>query len=214
MLSGAATDSSRDFGLLTYAENDSAPAERLSRLAIGNVRESYEQRCEIALSRLRRADTTGARRTAAGLRTTGVANYDEAPVCASLIEGIVVALAQNSPRATRVRALVTVDSLLKTQPMGTPSIWNYDVAVAFARLGEFHAAASAVNRRLLPRSARLAISLRDEGIWALQAGDTTAALTAFKRYLLFRDKPEPSLQSQTTRVKAMVARLEAAKQPR
>ena len=68
-----------------------------------------------------------------------------------------------------------------------------DLALAFARHNDWRAAAAAARRRLYGRRFRVAISLRDEGRWAVQAGDTANAIAAFRWYLKLRDNPEPAL---------------------
>jgi hypothetical protein len=196
------------FGLLNSAENDSIPAERLATLATSHSRADFDSRCAIALSRLRRGDTTGTRHTAAEMRATGIPEYYEAPVCAALIEDFLIASAMTATHEARLKALQSADSLVRTQPVGMPSIWNYDVAVAFARFGEYRAAAAAASRRQIPRSARLAISYRDEGRWAAQAGDTAEAIAALKHYVLFRSSAEPVLQREVADVRAQITRLE------
>ena len=77
-------------------------------------------------------------------------------------------------------------------------------------------AAAAVRRHfidLLPLP-RLPLALRDEGRWAALAGDTTAAIAAFRHYLLWRESPEPVLMPERDSVRAELAALEQARSRR
>ena len=102
------------------------------------------------------------------------------------------------------------DSLMRFTPLNYGDFWNYDVALALARRGDYRAAASAVRRRfvdLLPEP-RLVPALRHEGRWAALAGDTAAAITAFRHYLLWRGSPEAGLIPERDSVRAELAALE------
>lgn len=196
---------SHDFDLVTYAENDSAAAERLMNArGTTNAHLPNENKCEATLSRLRRGDTTSAKSVASILKSANDPRHPDAPVCAALIEAIAASLA---PHATTTQ-LQRVDSLLRKSPPGMPSIWTYDLAVAFARLGDYRSAAAAAERRMIPRSARLAISLRDEGRWAEKAGDKSHAIRALRQYLELRENAEPSNMSDVTTTRAQLSRLE------
>ena len=74
-------------------------------------------------------------------------------------------------------------------------MWNYDLGVAFARRGDYAAAAAAVRRRFIDAAdnPRLVLALRQEGRWAALAGQTAAAIKAYEHYLLWRSNPEPAL---------------------
>lgn len=202
----AANAVSHDFDLVTYAEDDSAAAERLMRATVTNNEHlPGEVKCEAMLSRLRRSDTTGARAIASALRAENDSRHLDAPVCAALIEGIVASLA---PHATTA-PLARVDSILRGSPPGMPSIWTYDLALAFARLGDYRSAAAIASRRMIPRSARLAVSLRDEGRWAEMAGDKAHAVLALGQFVAIRANAEPSKLNDVAEVRARLAKLES-----
>jgi hypothetical protein len=105
------------------------------------------------------------------------------------------------------------DSIMRLTPINYGPFWNYDLAIAFARLGEYAAAAAAVRRRFVDAAdvPRLVVGLRQEGRWAALAGDTTSAIKAYSHYLLWRSSPEPALIPQRDSVRAELAALTNAR---
>jgi hypothetical protein len=191
-----------DLDILMWGERDSAAAERLARAlpALGDHREAWRFPCEIALSRLRRADTTGVGTMMAALIG---ASAPDAWLCGRLIGLLGTDVKSGASLASVFRA----DSLIKSVPDGMAPTWTYDVAVALARRGQWGAAAAAARRRPFSRPARLALSLRDEGRWAALAGDTIGAVAAFRHYLVLREHPEPALALEVDSVRAELSRL-------
>ena len=119
-------------------------------------------------------------------------------------------LASRSPSGGAL--LLRADSIMRLLSLNYADDWNYDLALAFARRGDYAHAAAAVRRHfidLLPL-ARLPILLREEGRWAALAGDTTAALTAYRHYLMWREDPEPAFVAERDSVRAELAALEHA----
>lgn len=110
--------------------------------------------------------------------------------------------------------LQRLDSVLKTVPLNALPHWNYDVALAFARRGEWRSAAAAARRRLFNRAPRLTVFVRDEGRWSALAGDTASAIRAFERYLMLRENPEPVLVPERDSIRAELARLRVGRPSR
>ena len=193
---------------LQGADESDAELEQFARLVaakptvLGQNAE-WLMRCEIALARLRRADTTGLGATLALLQRE---QSNEARTC-SIVAGAIAASKQ--PGASNAELLVA-DSVMRFKIWHTPSgnmnpHWNYDLALAFAQRGEYRLAASAARRRLTARRIRLAVSLRDEGRWFLMAGDTSHAIPAFQTYLRLRDNPEPALIAERDAIRAQLS---------
>jgi hypothetical protein len=96
--------------------------------------------------------------------------------------------------------------------------YNYDLALAFARQGDFATAASLARRMIRwvgtsPYPRRM-LHLRQEGRWAALAGDTARAIKAYDEYLMWRYNPEPVLVPQRDSVRAEVAELRKRYRPR
>jgi hypothetical protein len=70
--------------ILLWAEGDKAAADRLARAlpVLGDHREAWRFPCEVAPSRLRRADTTGLSTVLTSLRTSPVT---DAQLCARVL---------------------------------------------------------------------------------------------------------------------------------
>ena len=206
---------------LERADNDSAASEQLFALLDKSSRDYGERACNVGLARLRRGDTTGVGAILAGLnpadqglddilRSLPPRGMALAPICAHVLRGVHSAL-QPAGGALLLRA----DSLMRYMPRNCCDMWNYDVALAFARRGENAMAASAVRRHASaigrwPTLGRMVVSLRLEGRWAAAAGDTAAAVKAYQRYLIYRDNPEPSLVPQRDSVRSELAALTKA----
>jgi hypothetical protein len=215
------------FQILTFAESDSVAAER-SLAMLARVSESIravgrtarELACNAALSRLRRADTTGAAAILRVLRPEGGPGLAEVfsslhtpaenqagrqAVCGEVLRGVLGSLAGSDI------ALRRADSLMRVMPMDCCDYWNYDLGVAFARRGEYGAAAAAVRRQWIGSSEpapRAAISLLQEGRWSALAADTSAAIQAYRRFIAWRENPEPALVPQRDSARAELAVLE------
>jgi len=208
---------------LERAEDDSLAAERLDRAAESRI---HPYRCEVALSRLRRRDTTGVagilasqprlddRRPASEVMSVvGRGLNGQAKLCGQILRA---AFASTSPGESKLALalLWRADSMMKVTTVNYGTLWNYDLTLAFARRGDYAAAAAAVRRRFvdasnLPR--RLVLALRQEGRWAAQAGDIASAIEAYEHYLLWRGDPEPALVPQRDSVLAELAGISRAR---
>jgi hypothetical protein len=207
--------------MLDYAEGDSLAAERVAPLIGSKYPAGGEVACDVALSRLRRGDTTGV----AAILSTVQPWPKERPLselwnvprpqrasrqCWFVLTGVFDAVTGKS-----VANLMIADSVMRFSPLNCCHKWNYDLGVAFARRGNYAAAAAAARRRWLASGgmnpARLVIALRQEGKWAAVAGDTTAAIKAYRHYLLWREKPEQPYVAQRDSVRAELASLERRK---
>lgn len=200
----------------------------------GLVRPDRLAACEVGLARLRRGDTTGVGAILAGLPRwepgrdlgelrRGLGQGGGTPeeqdrglerrtmVCREVLDG---ALGSFDP--ARRAVVLRADSVMRFMPLNWGEWWNYDVALALARQGEYAAASRAVRRRWWGISPRRVIALRQEGRWAALAGDTGAAITAYRNYLIWRSNPEPmppplprdALIAQRDSVRAELAALE------
>ena len=199
---------------MAWAEHDSAAAEEIISIARERV-----LLCNAALSRLRRGDTTGVASIIAaepGLQdaldviSAWQTAYRRGPraqraLCALIARGVLASLTTGG-----VAGLYRADSLMRVMPLNYADWWNYDLALALARRGEYALAVAAVRRHFhdtFPQQ-RLVLRLRQEGRWAAMAGDTAAAINALKQYLVWRSNPDPSLIPQRDSVKAELAALE------
>jgi tetratricopeptide (TPR) repeat protein len=206
--------------LLEYAYDDSLATERLVALLKKTDADYARRKCDVALSRLRRGDATVASEflaeidpherslnaVVAGLPARAAALP---MICAQVVRGV-LASRQTAGGALLHRA----DSLMRSMPRNCCDRWNYDLALAFARRGEFASAATAVRRHAVAigpwHLPRLVIGLREEGRWAAFAGDTAAAIKAYRQYLLYRENPEPVLIPQRDSVRSELDILERA----
>jgi DNA-binding SARP family transcriptional activator len=181
---------------------------------------NHPMACNVALSRLRRGDTTGVsdilgaqapfdtvlpavealKKIRRGVRA-------QSALCGQVLRGIVASI-----NSSGMSALWRADSLMRNSPLNYADWWNYDLAIAFAKRGEYGAAVAASQRYfidLLPLP-KLVPMLRDRGRWALLAGDTASAANAFREYLLRRESPEPELMPQRDSVRGDLAAIERA----
>ena len=172
--------------------------------------------CALAQWQLARADTAGARQMLELLR----ADSAEAPapvstpaaLCVQLVEAaLAVALRHKDARA-RVERL---DSLVLSAPAAGDAAAYAPLVIArlYRRLGMPERALAALRRRpylsaVWPRY--LATELREEGDLARHTDDAAGALTAYRRYLALRTRPEPTAQPALDSVRAQVAALEQA----
>ena len=215
------------FEVLTFGEQDSVAAERsFALLARGKPLQrlgqtTLEWACHSALSRLRRADTTGAAailneiRSAVGRSAAEFFALPRPPgalgrqaLCGEVLRGVLGVVAGNDGIA-----LATADSIMRVMPMNCCENWNYDLAIGFARRHEYRAAVAAVRRYWTASSEpnpQLAIRSLQEGRWSVLAGDTASAIRAYRRYLDWRENPEPALIPQRDSARVALAALERA----
>jgi DNA-binding SARP family transcriptional activator/tetratricopeptide (TPR) repeat protein/TolB-like protein len=162
--------------------------------------------CNVALSRLRRGDTTGVasmlriqvpidpqKSARDALERMERGAIGRSAICGEVARGILAAMSPSG-----LPQLLRADSIMRLTPLNYADWWNYEIALAFARRGDYAAAAAAVRRRfhdLLPLP-KLVPELRDEARWAALSGDTASAVKAYRHYLLWRENPEPSLLPQ------------------
>jgi hypothetical protein len=211
--------------LVAYAIDDSIAATILPRTsAVDSRTQLHPIGCNAALARLRHGDSTGMAALLATLPamdprlpaaeavlTVKRGNVAQATVCGEVLRGV-----YKSSASDGLPLLLRADSVMRLTPLNYADFWNYDLAHAFAARGDYRAAAAAVRRHfidLLPLP-RLPLALRDEGRWAVLAGDTTAAIAAFRHYLLWRESPEPVLIPERDSVRAELAALEQARSRR
>lgn len=216
--------------LLNYAYDDSISAERMAARLERATTDSSDARqlvrhrgglCEVALSRLRRSDTSGVRAILEQLRPidgglsvllADIRIGQVEKVCAQVARGVLASL-----EPTGGPHLHRADSMMRYVPLNGHDRYNYDLALAFAHRGEFAMAAAATRRHarniaVWPQF-RLVLSLRDGGRWALLAGDTASAIKYFKKYLVYRADPEPVLIPERDSVRTQLAALEKAYRP-
>ncbi|HMA38525.1 MAG TPA: protein kinase [Gemmatimonadales bacterium] len=137
--------------------------------------------------------------------------------CATVLEALQAARTRRGVSP----ALVTLDSLMQTGPRPI-EYWNgltYQnltyanlVVSQLRELGGDAAGGLAAARRRPYHgagAAYLASFLRQEGRLAEATGDRPGAITAYRRYLALRSRPEPPVQGEVDRVRAELARLAA-----
>jgi len=208
--------------LIDYAMRDSMAAVVLpSTDAVNSNAQLHPVGCNAALARMRRGDSSGVADLLATLPPMDVRSpaadavlslrrglVAQAALCGQVLAGI-----QSASTGAASARLHRADSLMLFTPLNYADFWNYDIALALARQGEYGAAASAVRRRfvdLLPEP-RLVLALRQEGRWAALAGDTASAIAAYRHYLLWRESPEVEFISQRDSVRAELAALQRAR---
>jgi hypothetical protein len=207
--------------MLEYAEGDSVAADRIAPLIGSKYPAASEVACDVALSRLRRGDTTGVAAILSGMqpwpkeRSLSELWNVPRPQRAARECGMVLRAISDAATTNSAASLTFADSVVRYSPLNCCHKLNYDLGVAFARRGNYAAAAAAVRRRWLASGGmnptRLVIALRQEGKWAALAGDTTAAIKAYKHYLLWREKPEQPYVAQRDSVRSELAALERKK---
>ena len=134
------------------------------------------------------------------------------PVCAAVLDAQVAAAER---RRDAGAALGYLDSLLRTGPVTNPYILlaaNVTAARLYEARGELEGALAAVRRHAYAPDAwgttGLSTYFREEGRLAALAGDTAAAVRAYRHYLALRSDPEPRLVPQAMRVHAALDSLE------
>jgi DNA-binding SARP family transcriptional activator len=212
--------------LLHSGVRDSVAAERVAeaewraRAESGPRQTGFPWLCNAALARLRHGDSTGvgailavlprlddAQSAAAGVATLGRGHAARAALCSEVLLGVLHARTERDMRRLR-----RADSAMRLTPLSYRDGWNLELAHAFAELGDYAAAASASRRRfidLLPAQ-HLVVSLRHEGRWAALAGDTAAAVAAYRHYLLWRDAPEAALIPERDSIRSELKAMERA----
>jgi eukaryotic-like serine/threonine-protein kinase len=219
--------------LLTHEEPYSAPV--YEAIVFSQVGRAFapggKELCEVALSRLRRSDTTGVASILSAMprwepgrelsemrsglghgvnpEVGRIRGQRQAMICREVLAGALSAVA-GGDRAALLRA----DSVMRYMPLNWGDWWNYDIALAFARQGEYAAAASAVRRSWVLASSpmpRRPLRRRQEGRWAALAGDTASAVGAYRQYLSWRYDPDPGLIPQRDSVIAELALLEQSR---
>ena len=196
----------RELEAVSWAEHDSAAAEQLSSFLrqATTPPNAWRMHCEIVLSRLRRADTSGVARILTTLRS-------EAPPGAQLCFDLTTNIVASLPPKGTAAPLFRSDSVLRRAPRGAQQNWNHDLGLAFARHGEWRAAATATRRRSLAWPVPLAVSMRDLGRWSALAGDTATAVQAFRRYLGLREQAEPAIRPEVDSIRVELLRLTPAR---
>jgi hypothetical protein len=204
-------------GMIDVAADDSAFFE-MALASVDKASKDYAlAACEAGLSRLRRADTTGVAAILAEIDRTPtsasdillrrpIATAGERELCPPILRAGLASF-QRSDASPLLRA----DSLLRDLWFYRGDKYNYDLALAYGRRGEFAKAASVARRMLRWISTspvpRRMLHLRHEGRWAALAGDTARAIKAYNEYLMWRYNPEPVLVPQRDSVVAELAAL-------
>jgi len=207
-----------------YADGDSSAAARVAERFRPYLRTAPPARgepralhlwkgCAEAQWALWHGDTAGVAQTIVALRRRAETELPWwAPagqnLCAMLLEATTATLLNRQDASSLVARL---DSLTLTGPdvdVRDPS--TLALARLWARLGYPARALEAVRRRQyhfrtgLPF---LATRLREEGGWALQAGDTVAAREAWRRFLVLYTAPDPIRQPLADSVRVHLAKL-------
>jgi tetratricopeptide (TPR) repeat protein len=214
---------------LYFAEQDSTMAEdffkRWDRPDSTLRRKLLEEACHVALSKLRRGDTSRVAEILSKVRPESgpslaeffppgalpVGDRDKArqAICGDVLRGALAAVNHTDPKPLR-----RADSLMRVMPLTCCDHLNYDLGLAFARLGQYAMAAAAARRYWIQSSepaGRLAVFLLGEGRWAALAGDTARAIKAYRQYLAWRENPEPVLVPVRDSARAELAALEKAR---
>lgn len=138
-------------------------------------------------------------------------------LCSALLDAS-LAVSRESPPAARA-AIVTADSLARTfifqvccgEAVSNANLW---LAQLWENAGDLPQALRAIRRRSTRFSGApmyLTSFLREEGRLAALTGDTADAIQAYRRYLVFRRDPAPSIRPAVERVRRALEALEARK---
>ena len=207
-----------DLWLLSYGASTSEGESRVLRAVdLHGEKQLHPEACSVALTRLRRGDTTGVAAILATeptmddklpasevVHTVRRGIMAQAAICGQVLRGV---LASFSPSNDRL--LLRADSMMRNLQINYGALWNYDAAIALARRSYYKEAAAAARRHFVDRGEvpRLVVSLRDEGRWSALAGDTAHAIAAYRHYLLWRESPELSLVPQRDSVRRELEQL-------
>jgi DNA-binding SARP family transcriptional activator len=205
-----------------YAGGDSTDAvraaARLTRLVGGDGAaeidsEAVASRCVLGQWSVWRGGLAPAPPVAAlpGIVAPDAAASGLAAACAALVDAV-EATRQRHPDAPA--RLARLDSLLlSSAPIGDLLGYGYlALARLHGELGDARSGLAAARRRPYMREwpQYLAAHLIAEGRLALVAGDTLAALGAFRHLMALRPSPEPAVAGATANVRSLVARLDSA----
>jgi serine/threonine-protein kinase len=209
-----------------YWDGDSTAAaaavRELERTAFGPTPEKPGERfgqivdlCNVELWRAGHDDTRTVassvdrlRGLAKTLQQPGIVSF--ANSCAILLDAVAATSSVRSDAATAVAAL---DSMLRTGPGGfVQDAGNLILARLKEQGGDVRGALAAVRRRetFLTRPLYLSTFLREEGRLAALAGESDAAIEAYRHYLTLRAAPEPPLKSEVEYVRDELGKLERA----
>jgi tetratricopeptide (TPR) repeat protein len=164
---------------------------------------------DLARGRIRSSrDAVSAWRGAWTARDTSWGLYIAAHL-AVLLDAQLAAVTHRPDLPARISEL---DSILQVGPeIGWFSeVGNIVVARLWNGRGDPVRALEAVRRRLagLGVTALYPTSLRDEGRYAVLAGDRTGAIRAYRHYLALRSNPEPAIRARVEEARAELAALE------
>jgi len=206
-----------------YAEGDTASASAAAReladlvgagrsIASTSSETWLADACVLAQWRLSRGDTTGVRGAISALTsaparvTTPVLVRTQPNACAELLDAS-LAVATGAPDAAA--RLQRLDSMVFTPQVAGDAVAYAPILAArlYERRGAPVLALRAIRRRTYmsgwPRY--LANAWAMEARLATQVGDSTGAMTAYRRFLALRDSPEDALVPQVESARHMLA---------
>jgi tetratricopeptide (TPR) repeat protein len=209
-----------------YWDGDSAlgAAEVRSRLPeveapfpgdAGKRDQRFWDMCMVGRWQAAHADWPAIRRLVAKLRTGAAeertTRAPDAPrgiasLCADMLEAWLAADTRRPDAAALVHRL---DGELRQVPWPWTDGDNLTVARLLEEVGDVPGALATVRRRrfdLVP--VFLSTYLREEGRLAALAGDRAGAISAYRRYLIMQDDPEPALRPRVEAARVELARLE------
>lgn len=209
-----------------FGDGDEAAGERAVREIEGCLRKpsaadtANRSRCgpypdfSVILWRLWHGDTTGAVKAIAKLRSVMMTRGNPAaPLLFNQVSLLDALLASLTGRADSRIALARLDSIALLGCCIAPHFINLVSARLHERYGDLSAALAAVRRgewfSFFPEW--LATYVREEGRLAALAGDRAGAIRAYHHYLSLRASPEPALQPQRNKIRAIVAQLESGR---
>jgi DNA-binding SARP family transcriptional activator len=178
--------------------------------------------CAVARWRVSRGDFAAAQIASRRLRAAKVAGLDAYDAARFVRVTSLCAALLDAERATRLRLpeaeqrLMIADSLSRIMDPREASFHEdaADANLLLAKLWEQHGdiprALRAARRRcgqMMRRPSYLSSFLREEGRLAALSGDTSGAIHAYRRYLMLRNDPEPSVQPEVDHVRRELATL-------
>lgn len=166
---------------------------------MGYVRDRATAACALAHWRIARGDIAGARKILARKDSSTV---ESLPLCRAAAE------AQLAPAALeRLDALLSAGSDMQHF---FPTVAAVIASRLYDARGDRAHALDLARRRTFWWNWMLSTPLREEGRLAALVGDTAGAIRAYRQYLALRSDPEPKLQPEVERVRAMLRRLVSA----